>query len=388
MVEHRHAGGVAERDVAQLDGLTPSPSPNGEGGGVQVFTPLSIRRGVGGEAFFFLAEECRHAVGAGAPFLDLGDGGGQLLGGRYHQHEEHHVADEEVGRQAVVAPHDEQRAEEQDAHHDEVAQEVADGRGGVDAAEHRRAPPRVVAVVLLEAVVAELDGRIGLDDFQASDGLVGERHQVRVHLLHGLRLALQAAREARDDEGHQRQHAEHEERKLQVEVEQHSQVEHHADDRRQQHLHRAEDVLVILHHVAPEARQHVAFALPVVVAHGKVHGFAEQVVTYIAHHPRAYDAYLHGREVAEDVLQAVEHEDDGREEQQRVEAPEAYQPGVESVEPVGYKVAAGHRGTHARGLVAEEYLQEVGHREGRGHGEHHAQHHQQRIQCSASTVGL
>ena len=94
---------------------------------------------------------------------------------------------------------------------------------------------------------------------------------------------------------------------------------------------------------------------------------------------------LDGGEVREDILEGVEHEDEGGEEVEGVDLAEGDEPGVERVEPLGDEVAR-----DGGGLVAgvEEYLEEVGHGEGCGHGEEHAEHHEQAIQRTAGAVWL
>ena len=89
--------------------------------------------------------------------------------------------------------------------------------------------------------------------------------------------------------------------------------------------------------------------------------------------------------VGEDILERVEHEDDARKKQQGMELSEGDEPGIETVEPYGHKVARGNR---CRVAGAEKNLQEVGHREGGTHGEDHAEHYKKAIQRTSCTVWL
>ena len=161
-------------------------------------------------------------------------------------------------------------------------------------------------VILAETAVGEIDGGVGLDDFEAADGFVGEGDEIGVHLLHHLGIATQAVRDTRDDESHQRQHAEHKECQLHVDIEQHKQIEQHADDGSENHLDGAEDALFILHHVARKAGHNIALAGAVVVAHGQVHGLAEHPVAQGTDDIDADDGYLDGGEVGENVLAGIE----------------------------------------------------------------------------------
>ena len=82
----------------------------------------------------------------------------------------------------------------------------------------------------------------------------------------------------------------------------------------EQHLDGTQNALLVLHHIAGEARHDIALAVAVVVAHGQAHGLMEHGVAQVAHHAGADDGNLDGGEVGEDVLEGIEHEDDARKE--------------------------------------------------------------------------
>ena len=251
IVQHLDIGSVAEVDILKLDALF-EPFEN---------KALLDRLQSGVRRAELIVENGLETIDAGTAFLDLRDGGGELFRRRNHEHEHHDVRHKELGGELPLAPQHHAGAEEQDAYNDTVAQEVAHRRREVDAAQDAGAKAGILAVGLLETTVGELDGCIGLDNFEAHDGLLHERGEERPHLLKSPRAATQPVGDARDDQDDDGQHAEDEEGEARADIEQHDEIENHADDGRDQLLHRAHDALVIFFDIAAEAGKKVAFAI-------------------------------------------------------------------------------------------------------------------------------
>ena len=334
-----------------------------------------------------VVEDGLEAVDAGAALLHLRDGGGEFFGWGYHEDEHHDVRHKEFGREGAVASQHHAGAEEEDADDHTVAEEIADGRGEVDASQHAGAQAGILGVGFLKTTVGEVDGGVGFHHLEAYNGLLHEGGEEGAKVLQLARAAPQTMAEAGDDEDDDGHHAEHEEGEACADVEQHDEVEHDADDGGEELLEGGQHALVVLHYVASEAGQDVAFADGAEIGERQMEHLVEQAAADVAHHLAPHYRHLHRSEVAKDILESVKPQQHYGEIDQGTLGAEGGQPLIEGSQPLREQAGRGRRhdgGTFGRG---EENLEEVGHREGCGHGEEHREHHKEPIGHQSGSVG-
>ena len=271
----------------------------------------------------------------------------------------------------MVGTQNQHGAEQQDADDDDVAQKLAHRRSHVDATIDIDTQAGELAILLAEMAVEEVDGGVGLDDFQSHQRLLHHGRQARAALLQLDGVAPQTACDAADDKDDQRQHEQHKACQLDVDIDQHQQEEEHAHHRVDKGLEGIDDVLLVLDHVAAETREDVALAVSDVIADGQTQCFCIQVVAYLLQNAAPQPRHRHRGEVAEEVFQRVGDQDEQREIDQRLASAVDDELPVEPVERLGHQVAGGGGAAHA--VVVEQQLQEVSHTQGRGNGENHAQ---------------
>ncbi len=336
---------------------------------------------------FGQSEEVGNPFSAGAAFFDLGDGRGEFFGGGNHEDEQHNVGYKKVGGDAYIAFDDQGGAKKEDADYNTVAEEVADGRGEVDTAEHAGAEPGVAGGGLAETAVGEVDGSVCLDYFEADDGFFHERHEEGVALLKFGRLASEAVGDARNDKGHYGKHAHDKKREFHTDVKKHDNVENQAHNRCQQLLERAEGALVVFGGVASKTGEDVAPPVGAEIGDGEFEDFAEKAVAEVAHYVGPDDGDLDQGEVVEDVFKSIETQQQQGEIDQGMLGTEDYQSVVEGLQGLREQGGAGRRTDGGRRGRRKEDFDEIGHGEGCGHGEQHREHHKQPVCHQSGGIG-